>query len=339
MAEEIRKVQRDGNVEAFRCLLMFLIVAYHTFLHSPFSGSKALWTVCFTTLICWHVDGFLAIGGWFGMKFRWRKIFRIVGHMVFYGVLSCLYCWIVGAPLRSPVNYFFGAWFGASYLTLMFLAPAINWMLDKKVGKVNLGMFFVWTVGACLFASWVTGRFGKRMVPVQSFGIYSVSLMVFIYGFMQFLRKALNGRSPRLCMLLLGAVTFVALMPTCRLCDIAWQHVSGRRLSGIGAYFAAFDAPHTMMMATVLLLLFVYYIRLPHWLGCSALKLSPLIFGVYLCHATTSFGNRFYEIFDYLPANGFVAVLCAAIFVFGVSLGIEALRKLAVCFVIKVVRR
>lgn len=187
----IKNPRRDGNVEVFRCLLMFLIVAYHAFLNSSYAGSKAVWTVCFTTLICWHVDGFLVIGGWYGMRFRWSKVIKFVGRMFFYGVLSCLYCWIADVPLRNPVSLFFGAWFGASYLALMFIAPAVNWAIEKQVGRVHLGGILISALGMGLFASWITGRFGTRMVPVQSFGLYSVALMVFIYGFMQLLRKIL----------------------------------------------------------------------------------------------------------------------------------------------------
>lgn len=132
MTTENGKVQRDGNVEVFRGILMFLIVAYHTFLHSSYSGSKALWTVCFTALICWHVDGFLAIGGWYGMKFRWGKVFRFIGHMAFYGACSCLYYWIVGMPLRDPFGCFFGAWFGESYLALIFWRRSSIGLLKKN---------------------------------------------------------------------------------------------------------------------------------------------------------------------------------------------------------------
>lgn len=32
---------RNGNAEAFRCLLMFLTVAYHSFIYGPYSLSRA----------------------------------------------------------------------------------------------------------------------------------------------------------------------------------------------------------------------------------------------------------------------------------------------------------
>ena len=135
-------------------------------------------------------------------------------------------------------------------------------------------------------------------------------------------------------MLVFGAAFFVAALPLFHLADIAHRRLCGEGIYGIGSYFAAFDAPHTVIMAFSLLLLFVYYIRLPKWCGRWAAKISPLMFGVYLCHATTSFGGQFYRLegwlIDRFALHGFFAVLLTAGAVFAVGLAIEALRKVFV---------
>lgn len=194
-----------------------------------------------------------------------------------------------------------------------------------------MGVTFISILGLCLFLSWVTGRFGARMVPVQRFGVYSVALIAFVYGFVRLLRRVLNGRRPRLRILLMGGAIFLVLMPACRMLDI----VTGHRISGIGSYFAAFDAPHTVLMAVSLLLLFVYYVRLPKWCGDLAIRLSPYLFGVYLCHATTTFGGRFYDfegwLVNSLHLHGFFAVLLTAGFVFTICMAVEMVREKLVC--------
>lgn len=112
MLRNDQRMTRNGNVEVFRCLLMFLIVAYHCFIYGSCGDSNALWTYCFTVLICWHTDGFLAISGWYGIKFKWSRFWGLIGQFAFYGCLSCVYCWIVGKNLQGVIYSFTGGWFG-----------------------------------------------------------------------------------------------------------------------------------------------------------------------------------------------------------------------------------
>lgn len=330
MLRNDQRVTRNGDVEVFRCLLMFLIVAYHSFIYGPCSASKALWTYCFTVLICWHTDGFLAISGWYGIKFRWSKFFGLIGQFAFYGFLSCAYCWVMGVGFQWGWAWFTGGWFGSTYLVLMLLAPWINRLFETE--RISLLRFaVVGSLAAVLFASWITGRFGAGMVPVRKFGLHSVLLMVYLYCVARLLRTRLGGRKPRLGILLLGMGLFVLTLPIFHAVDVLHRSATGAGIHGIGAYFAAFDAPHTVLMAFSLLLLFVCHVRLPDWIGRLAIKISPLLFGVYLCHAATSFGARFYDfegwLVDSLHLHGFFAVLLTAAFVFAAGVGMELIRK------------
>ena len=330
MAE--KKIARNGNVEAFRCLLMFLIVAYHSFIYGPCSVSKATWTFCFTVLICWHTDGFLAISGWYGIRFKWIRFIGLVGQLAFYGVLSLLYCWLSGAGYRSVTYGFMGGWFGSSYLVPMLLSPLINRAFESGwENRRGLVLAGVGLIAAVLFASWITGRFGAGMIQLKSFGVHSVLLMVYLYCVARVLRKLFEVRRPRLGWLVVCMAIFVVALPLHHLVDVFHRHMTGGGIHGIGAYFAAFDAPHTVVMAFALLLTFVYYVRLPQWCGNFATRLSPYLFGVYLCHSTTSFGGRFYAVEDWLVntvhLHGFFAVLLAATFIFVACIGVELARK------------
>lgn len=330
MPRNDQRMTRNGNVEVFRCLLMFLIVTYHCFIYGPCGDSSALWTYCFTVLICWHTDGFLAISGWYGIKFKWSRLLGLIGQFAFYGCLSCVYCRIVGKNLHGVIYSFTGGWFGASYLVLMLLAPWINRLFEAE--RVLLfRSVIVGLLAAVLFASWITGRFGMGMVPVTGFGVHSVLLMVYLYCVARFLRMKLEGQRPRLWVLLFCMGIFVLALPLFHVADVLHRQTTGSGIYGIGAYFAAFDAPHTVLMAFLLLLLFVYYVRLPKWCGDLAIRLSPYLFGIYLCHATTTFGGRFYDfegwLVNSLHLHGFFAVLLTAVFVFVVSIGVEVVRK------------
>lgn len=329
------KSARNGNVEVFRCLLMFLIVAYHSFIWGPCFASKAAWTYCFTVLVCWHTDGFLAISGWYGIRFRWSRFIGLLGQLAFYGALSLLYCWLSGAGCRDVTYGFMGGWFGSSYLVLMLLSPLMNRAFESGwENRRGLVLTGVGLLAAALFASWITGRFGAGMAQLKNFGVHSVLLLVYLYCVARVLRKLFETRKPRFGWLVACMALFVAALPVYHLADVLHQRMTGVGIHGIGAYFAAFDAPHTVMMAFALLLLFVYYVRLPQWCCNLATRLSPYLFGIYLCHATTSFGGRFYEVEHWLVntlhLHGFFAVLLTAVFICVVCVAIELIRKAGV---------
>lgn len=249
--------------------------------------------------------------------------------------------WIAGKGLHGVVYSFTGGWFGASYLVLMLLAPWINRLFEAA--RIPLPRFAIFgLLAAVLFASWITGRFGAGMVPVRRFGIHSILLMVYLYCVARLLRTKLEGRRPRLWILLSGMGIFVLALPLFRLADALQRWATGSGIYGIGAYFAAFDAPHTVLAAVSLLLLFVHYVRLPKWCGDFAIRLSPYLFGVYLCHATTTFGGRFYDFEGWLVntvrTHGFIAVVLTAIFIFVIGVGVEFTRKCCVNRIYRLVR-
>jgi len=79
---------RSGGVELFRCILMFLIVLYHSWYYGLFGYEHgaypiySYWTLLFSAFILWHVDGFVAISGWFGIRFTLKVLGVIWCHTV-----------------------------------------------------------------------------------------------------------------------------------------------------------------------------------------------------------------------------------------------------------------
>lgn len=70
---------RRPEVELFRCVLMFLIVLYHAYMHGIFGpehsiARKTWWGFLCSSMLVWHVDGFVAISGWFGIRFSFKKL-------------------------------------------------------------------------------------------------------------------------------------------------------------------------------------------------------------------------------------------------------------------------
>lgn len=70
MASEVSV--RDNRIEVFRCLMMFGICLLHAITQG---GHIVRWA---DNALHTCVVGFVVISGWFGIKFSWGKVFRIV---------------------------------------------------------------------------------------------------------------------------------------------------------------------------------------------------------------------------------------------------------------------
>ncbi len=117
---------RDGGIELFRCLLMATIVFHHCCVNGPFS--KEIPTMLFFVLTIPAVDGFVAISGWYGIKFTLKRFFRLWGVVAFYTMFIYFLSLCMrrfGFPVKVEFNVT-SEWFAGSYLALMFVAPFIN---------------------------------------------------------------------------------------------------------------------------------------------------------------------------------------------------------------------
>lgn len=125
--------QRDGGVEVFRCLMMFLVVLCHT-IGGALEHNK-LPLIAITLL---GVPGFLAISGWYGIRFTWKKWFSIVALTAYYSVFVYLMTRVgshYGYCKGPNALRLAGGWFMGPYLALMLLAPILNAGLEALLAK------------------------------------------------------------------------------------------------------------------------------------------------------------------------------------------------------------
>ena len=119
--------KRNASLELFRCLLMFGIVLGHSAYqcgHVLKIGSLTDWTVC----------GFVFLSGWFGIKFSWSKIAKLIA----LGVWCALVGNMIGGE-TNPLVAMLGAksyayWFLWAYIILMMFAPIINAAFENVHG-------------------------------------------------------------------------------------------------------------------------------------------------------------------------------------------------------------
>ena len=334
----IIKADRDASVDVFRFLLMFLIVLHHCFIHGLWSDTDSLWRLVFTVGIGWHVDGFAAISGWFGIRFTWRKWFDIVGIILFYSVLSSV--WALATAEEIPTNplqlgrlvHISGGWFGGTYLGMMLVSPIINTAINSLVAQGQRPAIKAWLLFAlCVLLGWFPLAI-LLGIGAAGAGSYSIWTMVFVYFTVRILKIYCTDQQ-MMKITICGSITFLISMCGVTLAVISAPHVLGVSVSSLMlCTLSGYDAPYMWLFAVSMLLIFTRIIHIPQWLGRFCRKFAPGVFGIYLIHDATSFGRSLHLITEkmlqpYLPP--FCIILIAAVPVFFIGLFTDYTRHCA----------
>ena len=326
--------KRNASVETFRCLLMFLIVLGHAFSHGIWSTTTGWWTLLFSTLIIWHVDGFVGISGWFGIKFSWMKFARLWGLCLFYTVLGAAYQYCFARPsfsIKSLVVH--GGWFTGTYMMLMMIAPILNAGLEQLHKKSPRALLAAWGgVALGVMANWCPGHLMTGM-KVGGGHDYSILTMIFVYVSARCARLLELDRLP-LRKLMLAPIAFVGgivvLGGVQQLYMVALKGLPFEPSSF--RYWTVYQAPHVAAMAIGMVLIFVSHVKVPAVVGKFADFCAPSMFGVYLMSDTTSFGPLLYRI----PQKWFsdsnipwLVIILTAISTFLICLAFDLCRRFA----------
>ena len=182
--------QRESNVELFRILATFLVLVVHFTgwfvggLGDPFDTSKDLsfriGQMILEALSCVCVNCFLIISGWFGIKLKFKSIWKMYTLLFFiyipFQLVTTIYIGNFSfMQLADNILVFTReSYFVQCYMMLMFLSPLINSFFEKY-GKKSLYL---------VFALWVIEAFMGNVRGNVSLGInegYSVIHFVIMY--------------------------------------------------------------------------------------------------------------------------------------------------------------
>jgi len=257
---------RDASVEVYRVLLMFGICLLHALDQGGLADDhRGLDNLVHTSLV-----GFVFISGWYGIRFSWIKVVRLLGVALYCGIaLSVIkYCALgwegpIWYHLHRGVLAMLACWFLWAYIGLMFCSPVLEPVVDRLRGtdgwKPLMPFFvliFVWSYLALV-------PFARMLVPSDdSFG-------------------------PR------GVLTFMGIYLVARYCSV-------NRLDERCGRWACFALPvlaipvwlgcYHMSSPFALAYVFVTFslfkrIRIPMWLSKICNVMSPSLFSIYLIHA------------------------------------------------------
>lgn len=282
------KGKRNIAVEMLRCLFMAMIVMDHCYEHGIFASNQGSLHFCFRSMLLWHVPGFIAISGWFGIKFCWRKFINLWALMAFYSVLSVVVHLISPSTFPNVIYTVQGGWFGGSYLMLMCIAPLLNAGLDALKDKGRKELLTAWSIFA--FGMLVTWLPFHGMLCVNGVGFIgsTSAMMIFVYCTARTFRLLeLNTRSAPV--MLSVAIGGYVLLTICA--EYLWRNGIGGEWSRdkMLTYSApwVWALPIVLIMTTGRLTSVGTSSRIYGLIEC----VSPSLFGVYLFHDATSFGR------------------------------------------------
>lgn len=187
--EEMTNANRNISVELLRVLFMLSIVTLHSIIYRvggagvlPIDGGNMAACVRNGLLGLCHigVSGFIFISGYYGIKFKWYKLWNIWTQALFYSViLAVLSLWIWDAQWVKVIMHFFmpisrSEWFVMDYAVVMLLAPFIQAGIEKMSQRQFLGIILFLSVMLYIgrFASFDKGTSFLLMLDIYLIGRY-----------------------------------------------------------------------------------------------------------------------------------------------------------------------
>ena len=248
------------------------------------------------------VPGFVFISGYFGIKFRWRKVLNLYG-VAFWAALIGTGLEVSFGPeaLQRDGVGFAGRvfanmrtfWFLHAYVVLMMISPLLNAAIENLKLRSGGGAFvfvvFLW--------AWLAGigHTKEFVFPVEGFAAESPLTLIGIYiAARWFSELGLENNLPSKVL----AGMFCLCLPFAML--------------GVANY----NSPFALTMAMALFVLFKRHVKCGPW----SLVVAPSMFAVYMLHSTFA-GQRFllgaedYLMSNRIPVYLMFVIVTAAVFV------------------------
>lgn len=280
---------RNKAVELLRCFLMFLIVLGHGWGQGIFAPGQGLcdhvdwWVFLMVGGLIWHVDGFVAISGWFGVKFSFKKLFYLIGTIAFYTVLIDAILLCRGHDLSLSMFKLRSGWFGGAYLALMLVSPFLNEAVDSLASHSRRRLIAAWLLIAVVaFLTWAPGRLATG-INALGFGHQTFMVMAFVYLTVRVIRNAVIRPLSLRVLIFLASAYLVFVICNGVLLN-ALGNAEYARLGSLWRLSTENHSPIVYSAAIVVLLIFVWYVKVPNWLGRIVAQVSPVMFDVYLFH-------------------------------------------------------
>ncbi len=170
------KKQRQSNMELLRIIAMILVMVVHAnfralpvptasqIIAEPTSKFLMFLTEAISVLA---VDLFVILSGWFGIRFKAKRLGELLFQVFFFGLFAIGVCALF-APERLINTPYYGSaasrlfmcgendyWFVKAYVGLYLISPVLNSFIEhaskQQFASVLIGFFVFQTIYGCMF--------------------------------------------------------------------------------------------------------------------------------------------------------------------------------------------
>lgn len=226
MSMTIKNNLRQSNFELLRIVSMFAILLSHILIHG-FAGienfsqsNNYIWHQFINSFLMIHVNLFLLISGFFGIKFKWESLYKLLSKCFFYSV-SIYVIWHLYNGTSITIHDFLGRasfiykknpwWFVYVYFQLFMISPILN-IVIRVINKSQ----YIKILCLLLFLNCIIGGLLRSDINPNGFTLQHFILMYFIGGYIRKFDLFIKVKSKKLivgylCSSLL--VFLLALLP------------------------------------------------------------------------------------------------------------------------------
>lgn len=321
---------RFSGIELLRIVAMFLVMVVHAdflSLGAPSWGdvmsnpTNAIARILIESLSIVCVNVFVMISGWFGIKFKVRRLAGLIFQVIFFFSLIYIALLLLGyeALTLKGIAYLFMLlpqnWFVKAYLLLYILSPILNEFCENVERKVFLRVL----VGFYVFQT----LYGWLFPGVDFFSSgYSTISFIGIYLLMQFIKRYGSG-----CLALSSLQNF-SIYVVLSVINSLFYILTIKYVESYGPVWFRYVNPIVIVSSLFLFLTF-YRMRLSSsvvdWLASSS-------FAVYLVHASPFILIPFYKplivhLYEKYEGFHFMLVLSIALLaIFGCAVLVDRVR-------------
>ena len=250
-------MKRIPSIEFYRCLLMFGICLLHAWGQGPHAVGRWGHGLSFC------VVGFVAISGWFGVRFTVSKILRLVLTAIWCSAVICSLLGMPGDFWRVAKTY----WFVWAYLFMMSFAPIVDAACEKgSLRRCLLPMTLCVFGWGTLVSNHLTSRFFPHEPGLAP---YSGVTLLGVYATVRFLKTG-------------GWLDRLSFRVALSLAVISAVFVFG------GVY--QYNSPFCLVLSVSLLVIFSRISVGEGWFAKGVNLIAPSMFTVYLYHTGPFFG-------------------------------------------------
>ena len=341
------KKERLSNFELMRIISMFLIVMWHTTLHSEvYHASHGLLKFMLDIVMCFcivHVNSLVMLTGYFQCNKKngnFKKIWKVIGTSWFYKVAILVLFSVLGIFTANsvrviqellPLDFNNDYWFINDYIVLFLMSPFLNRIVNYCTqGELKKFVIILFTTLSVLPA--VTNQL---MIQNSGYGVIHFILIYFIGAYLRKYPIRLsyhfkNLTNKKYQIFLVGSFIGLGLL------NIIFFNFGGvldnynlPLMKHVGVLlisnFLSYSAPIPIIMCIFYFLFFETLTIKDKWINRAA----QTTFGIYLIHDHSYTRNYIKDtVLNTSSLKGFIALIFFAVLIFTASFIIDATRIL-----------